>query len=155
MDLLPLALATPILLWIAWTDFSRMRIRNSAVLAALAVFVATTPAIGLGEASLRLLAATAVFVTGFAMFSARLVGGGDVKMGAALLLFVPTGTYSLFAFIFAGAMLLGIVAIESLRSIPALRRAGPVSLRARGTFPMGVALGLSGVAHLWALAMLA
>lgn len=155
MDLLPLALAAPILLWIAWTDFSHMRIRNSAVLAALAVFVVTMPAIGLGEAGLRLLAATAVFVTGFAMFSARMVGGGDVKMGAALLLFVPTGTYTLFAFIFSGAMLLAIVGIVTLRSIPALRRTGPVSLRAKGTFPMGVALGLSGVAHLWVLAMLA
>jgi prepilin peptidase CpaA len=78
MTLLPLALAAPLLLWIAWTDFSRMRIRNSAVLAALALFVATTPAIGLGEAGLRLLAATAVFVTGFAMFAARLVGGAQL-----------------------------------------------------------------------------
>jgi prepilin peptidase CpaA len=155
MSLLPLALAAPILVWIAWTDFSRMRIRNSAVLVALAVFVLTVPAIGLGEATLRLMAAAAVFVAGFAMFAARMVGGGDVKMGSALLLFIPTGTYALFGFLFSGAMLLGIALMLSLRAVPALRRAGPVSLRAKGTFPMGLALGLSGVAHLGVLALLA
>lgn len=155
LPLLPLALASPILVWIAWTDFSRMRIRNAAVVAALAVFLLTVPAIGLGEAFLRLLAASAVFVAGFAMFAARMVGGGDVKMGAALLLFIPTGTYALFAVLFSGAMLLGLAVMLSLRAIPPIRRAGPVSLRARGTFPMGLALGLSGVAHLGVLAMLA
>src|SRR5688500_16380585 len=148
MGLLPLALAVPILVWIAWTDFRLMRIRNSAVLAALAVFVLTIPAIGAHEASLRFLAGAAVFVAGFAMFAARMVGGGDVKMGAALMLFVPTGTYTLFALLFSAAMLLGIVVVLTLRAIPALRRAGPVTLRAKGTFPMGLALGLSGVLHL-------
>ena len=64
-------------------------------------------------------------------------------MGSALLLFVPTGTYTLFAFLFSGAMLLGITAMLALRAIPSIRRAGPVSLRAKGTFPMGIALGLS------------
>ena len=154
MALLPLALAAPILVWIAWTDFRSMRIRNSAVLAALAVFVLTVPAIGLGEAGFRLLAGTGVFVAGFAMFAARMVGGGDVKMGAALMLFVPTGTYALFALLFSAATLLGIVLVVALRSVPSLRRAGPVSLRAKGTFPMGIALGLSGVAHLGILAAL-
>lgn len=154
MGLLPLALAVPILLWIAWTDFRLMRIRNSAVLAALAVFVLTIPVIGLSEAGLRFLAGMAVFAAGFAMFAARLVGGGDVKMGAALMLFVPTGTYALFAFLFSAAMLFGIALVLSLRAVPALRRAGPVSLRAKGTFPMGIALGLSGVAHLGVLAAL-
>lgn len=154
MELLPLALAAPILLWIAWTDFRVMRIRNSAVLAALAVFVITMPAIGPAEAGLRLLAAAAVFVAGFSMFAAGMLGGGDVKMGSALMLFIPTGTYTLFAFLFSAAMLLGIAAMLTLRAVPVLRRAGPVSLRARGTFPMGIALGLSGVMHLGVLASL-
>lgn len=152
MELLPLALASPILLWIAWTDFQIMRIRNSAVIAALAVFLLTVPAIGWNEAVLRLMAAAAVFAVGFCMFAARMMGGGDVKMGAALVLFVPAGTYVQFAFVFSGTMLFGIAGILALRSVPVLRRAGPVSLRAQGTFPMGIALGLSGVLHLIALA---
>ncbi|EYD76718.1 Type IV prepilin peptidase TadV/CpaA [Rubellimicrobium mesophilum DSM 19309] len=154
MELLPLALAAPILLWIAWTDFRVMRIRNSAVLAALAVFVLTIPAIGWPEAGFRLMAGVIVFAAGFALFAARMVGGGDVKMGAALMLFVPTGTYTLFAFVFSAAMLLGMAVVLTLRAVPALRRTGTVSLRAKGTFPMGIALGLSGVAHLGVLAAL-
>jgi prepilin peptidase CpaA len=83
-----------------------------------------------------------------------MLGGGDVKMGSALMLLVPTGTYTLFAFLFSAAMLLGIALMLSLRALPALRRAGPVSLRAQGTFPMGIALGLSGVLHLGVLVSL-
>ena len=154
MELLPLLLATPLLLWCAWTDFRFMRIRNSAVLVAVAIFVLTVPAVGWGEAGLRLVAAGLVFAVGFALFAARLMGGGDVKMGSALVLFVPTGTYTLFALLFSLAMMLGIGAMLALRAIPALRRAGPVSLRAQGTFPMGIAFGLCGLMHLGALALL-
>ena len=155
MDLLPLALAVPILLWIAWTDFSIMRIRNSAVLLAVGVFVLTAPLLGLHEAGLRLLAGTVVFAAGFVFFALRMVGGGDVKMAGALMLLVPSGTYALFGTVFSAAMMLAILAIVALRASPALRRSGPVSLRARGTFPMGVAFGLGGVMHLCALAFLA
>lgn len=154
MELLPLAVAVPILLWIAWTDFSIMRIRNSAVLLAVAVFVATAPLLGLQEAGQRLLAGAVVFAAGFALFALRMVGGGDVKMAGALMLLVPSGTYLLFGTVFSAAMLLAILTIVALRSVPALRRSGPVSLRARGTFPMGVAFGLGGVMHLFALVFL-
>jgi prepilin peptidase CpaA len=154
MALLPLAVATPILLWIAWTDFWYMRIRNGAVLAAVAVFALTVPAIGLTEAGLRVLAAAAVFTVGFGLFAARLVGGGDLKMGSALLLFIPSQTYTLFAFVFSAAMLAGMALILAMRKVPAVRKSGAVSMRAAGTFPMGVALALSGVAHLVLLAAL-
>lgn len=152
MELLPLLLAAPILVWIAWTDLWSLRIRNRAVLAAVALFVATAPLIGWEEAGLRLLAGAAVFAVGFALFAARLMGGGDVKMGSALLLFVPSGTLALFAYAFSVAMLLGIATVAALRQVPALRRAGPVSLRAQGTFPMGLAFALGGLLHLALLA---
>lgn len=155
MELLPLALAVPILVWIAWTDFRIMRIRNSAVLLAVAVFVLTAPFLGLQEAGLRLLAGAAVFAVGLALFALRMVGGGDVKMAGALMLLVPSGTYALFGTVFSLALMVAILAVVSLRAIPALRRSGPVSLRARGTFPMGLAFGLGGVMHLCALAFFA
>lgn len=153
-DLLPLALATPILLWIGWTDFRHMRIRNRAVLLTVAVFVVTVPFVGLPEAGLRLLAAAIVFLVGLALFAARMLGGGDVKMAAAILLLVPSGTYTLFATLFSVALLIAILAVVGLRAVPALRRSGPVSLRARGTVPMGLAFALVGVLHLGALASL-
>ena len=152
MELLPLLLVLPILLWIAWTDFWSLRIRNVAVMAAGAVFLLTAPLIGWQEAGLRLLVAGLVFGAGVALFAARLLGGGDVKMGAALLLFIPTGTYTLFAFLFSAALILAIAVVVVLRQVPGLRRAGPVSLRAKGTVPMGLAFGLSGLLHLGVLA---
>ena len=155
MELLPLALAVPILVWITWTDFRLMRIRNSAVLLTVAVFVLTAPLLGLQETGLRLLAGAVVFAVGVALFAARVVGGGDVKMAGALMLLVPSGTYVLFGYVFSVALLLAILAIVSLRAVPTLRRSGPVSLRARGTVPMGLAFGLGGVMHLGALAYLA
>lgn len=155
MELLPLALSVPILVWIAWTDFRLMRIRNGAVLLTVAVFALTMPLLGWPEAGWRLLAAAAVFGVGLALFALRAVGGGDVKMAAALMLLVPTGTYTLFGYVFALAILIALLAILGLRAIPSLRRSGPVSLRARGTFPMGLAFGLGGVMHLGLLAALA
>ena len=154
MALVPLALALPLLLWIAWTDFRYMRIRNTAVMAAVALFVVTLPMTGLAEGAWRLLAALLVFLVAFGMFAARMLGGGDVKMGAALMLFVPSGTYSLFAMMFSLAMMLGIAVILSLRAVPALRRSGPVSLRATGTFPLGIAFGGAALLHLVALILL-
>ncbi|TNC59035.1 prepilin peptidase [Rubellimicrobium roseum] len=152
MQLLPLLLAAPLLVWIAWTDFRFMRIRNSAVLAAIGIFILTVPLIGLEEAMQRLLAAALIFGVAFGLFAARMMGGGDVKMGAALTLFIPSGTYALFATVFSAAILAGIALILTLRSVPILRRTGPVSLRARGTFPMGLAFALAGLAHLGVLA---
>lgn len=155
IQLVPLALAVPILVWIAWTDFRFMRIRNRAVLLAVAVFVVTVPVIGIEEAAWRLLAAAIVFGIGVLLFAFRILGGGDVKMAGALLLLVPTGTYTLFGYVFAFATLVAILFMLSLRAIPALRRSGPVSLRARGTMPMGLAFGLCGLLHLAALAAMA
>lgn len=151
MQLLPLSLAAPLLIWIAWTDFRSLKIRNAAVLAAVGLFALTAPLIGLEEAAWRLLAASLVFSVAFGLFAARMMGGGDVKMGAALLLFIPTGTYTLFAILFAAALLAGIILIVSLRRLPSLQRAQPVSLRTQGTFPMGLAFALAGLGHLGVL----
>lgn len=143
MQFVPLILATPLLIWIAWTDFRIMRIRNSAVMAAAALFLATAPLLGWPEAAFRLLAAALVFGVSLGLFAARLIGGGDVKMATALVALVPTDSYPDFSLSFSLAILIGILAMAALRSVPALRRRAPVSLRARGTFPMGVAFALS------------
>jgi prepilin peptidase CpaA len=147
MSALPSLMIAPVLVWIAWTDFRLMRISNAAVLAAVAIFALTIPLIGWSEAGLRLVVALAVFAAGFALFALRVVRGGDVKMAAALMLFVPFGTYAQFALLFALALLVGIAVIQTLRLTPMTRTLRAVSSRASGDVPVGLAIALSGLLH--------
>lgn len=154
MQAVPLLLALPLFLWSAWTDYRFMRIRNVVVLAALAVFVLTVPFIGVQEALYRGLAALLVFAVAFSMFAVRALGGGDVKLGSAMLLFVPSGTYTLFAYAFSLALLVTIVGFTAARRMLVQGRSGAVSMRAKGMVPMGVAFALAGTFHLCVLAAL-
>lgn len=152
MQALPLLLAVPILVWLAWTDLRWLRIRNHAVLAMVAIWLVTAPLIGWTEAGWRLLAGLLVLSACVAGFALRVVGGGDAKAVPALMLLIPTGTYAAFALRFSLAMLVGLAVVVALRAVPALRRSGAVSLRARGTFPMGLAIAGAGLLHLAAFA---
>lgn len=144
MSALPSLMIAPVLVWIAWTDLRLMRISNAAVLAAMTIFVLTVPLIGWSEAALRLVVALAVFAAGFALFAWRFVRGGDVKMAAALMLFVPFGTYAQFALLFLVALAVGIAALQILRLAPMTRTLRAISSRTAGDFPVGLAIALSG-----------
>jgi prepilin peptidase CpaA len=146
-DLLPLILLAPVLAAVAYFDLRYMRIPNALVLIALALFVVSRPILGWPEMGLRLLAGAAVLVTGFVLFAMNLFGGGDAKMMAALMLFVPSGTYTLFGYGFSAAMLAGIGLILLLRTVPVLTASGWVSLQQRGTFPMGISIAMAGLLH--------
>ena len=146
MALLPLLLLSPVLLAVAWFDLRYLRIPNWLVLTALALYVATIPFIGWEEAALRLLAGAVVLALGTVSFAFRLFGGGDVKMLAALMLFVPSQGYVLFGYTFAASMLLGISLILLMRRTPGVRDLNLASMKAVGAFPMGVSIAGSGLA---------
>ncbi|MEH6833882.1 MULTISPECIES: A24 family peptidase [Falsihalocynthiibacter] len=148
MMLLPLLLFTPVLLYVAQSDLRWMRIPNTASLLGIGLFVVTIPLIGLEEAISRILPALIVFCIGFALFLLRIFAGGDVKILAVLMLFIPSGTLSLFALVFSGAMLLGIVAVTATRALALPQLRGWVSMRARGMMPMGLSISLAGIGHL-------
>jgi prepilin peptidase CpaA len=147
MEFLPLLLLAPVLILVGYYDLKLMLIPNRLVVAAIALFVLTAPFVGWPEIALRLGAAAAVFAIGFALFALRLFGGGDVKMMAALLLFVPSTTYTAFALGFSAAMFAGIGVILALRAAPFLAGSGWVSLQRPGTFPMGISIAMTGLAH--------
>lgn len=147
MDILPLLLLAPVLVAVAWFDLRYMRIPNYLVAAALVLFVLTLPLLGWGEIGARLAAATLVFAFGASLFAFSLFGGGDVKMMAALMLFVPSSSYTLFAMGFSVAMLAGIAAVVALRQVPFLDRSAWVSLQGHGTFPMGISIAGCGLVH--------
>ena len=148
LALFPLLCVSPLLVLMAASDLARMRIPNLFVLLGLVVFVATAPLLELGELGARIAAGLIVFLIGFAGFSLRLLGGGDVKMMAMLMLFIPSQTLMLYSYCFSGSMLTGIVLIVLLRRVPKMRESGLVSLQADGALPMGVPIAASGLLHL-------
>lgn len=147
MQLIPILCIAPILVLVAYFDLRYMRIPNVLVLVALAIFVLTAPMIGLQEAGLRLLAGVVIFAIGAGTFAMGWFGGGDVKMLAALMLFVPSQTYYLFAFNFSAALLLGIAFILTMRAAPWMERTDFKGIRASGQFPMGISIAGAGLAH--------
>ena len=145
-EYIPLVLVLPLLLKIAIMDMRQQRIPNSMVLAMLAVFVLSAPFfLPISEIGYRCLAAGAVFVLGFAGFSFRLWGGGDVKAITVLVLFFPSATLSIYALAFSVSMFLGMAFVMSLRAAVGHPDSAWVSLRPGAGFPMGVSIALSGI----------
>lgn len=144
VELIPLLLLWPVLGAVAYQDFCFMRIPNRLVGYALVVFVLSCPLLTLEDIGIRIAAATIVLTFGFVMFALRLFGGGDVKMMAVLMLFIPAGAFSVYAFVFSVSMILGVLIILSLRALVFRTSSSFVSMRAAGTFPMGISIALSG-----------
>ncbi|MDG4647341.1 prepilin peptidase [Roseibacterium sp. SDUM158017] len=154
MELTPLLLLAPALVAVAYCDLRYMKIPNALVMGALALFVVTAPMLGWSELGARVAAGASVLAVGFVLFAMRLFGGGDVKMMAALMLFVPSQTYTLFGLGFSAAMMAGIGIVLALRTVPALAGSSWVGLQQRGTFPMGISIAMTGLAHPVAIAIL-
>ncbi len=154
MELIPIHLLAPVLLMVAYSDLRYLRIPNPLSIVALALFVVTMPLLDLGEIGWRMFGAVAVFGVGFAMFALRLVGGGDVKFLAVLMLFVPSHTYALFMLNFSATLLVGIAAILTLRVAPILQSSRFIAIKAKSRFPMGVSIALTGLTHPFVVAAL-
>lgn len=146
MTLLPLILLAPVLFAVAYCDLRFMRIPNLISLLAIALFVLCALAFPPADLLTRLGGASAVLALGLLAFAFHLVGGGDVKFLAALMLFIPTSALVLFANIFSAALLTGIVLILGLRRIPATRTWGWKSFDGTKKFPMGLSIALAGLA---------
>ena len=137
------------LLHAAATDLKSRLIRNwlVAMLAALWAPMAWAAGVTPGQMGLALVAAALVFLAGFGCFAAGWMGGGDVKLGAAIVLWL--GADQAMAFLLLSAILGGGLALSMLvigwrgrapagAAIPAPRR----------EVPYAPALALSGIALL-------
>lgn len=145
--MIPLLLIAPLLVAVAYSDLSRMRIPNLLSLVALAVFGLAALISPPDDLVARVSVAGTVFVLGFGAFCLGLFGGGDVKMLAALLLFVPVPTMPLFGLVFSASMLAGIAIVLGLRRIPAAHRLGWKSISGSTGFPMGLSIAMAGLLH--------
>ncbi|MGD9866044.1 MAG: prepilin peptidase, partial [Pseudodonghicola sp.] len=120
-----LPFALPICFYVCFTDLSRMRISNQAVLALAAVFLIVGPlALPLPDYGLRLLQMLGVLVVGVLLTAAGAMGAGDAKFAAAAAPFVAPGDLRLLLALFA-ANLLAAFATHRLAKYTPLRRIAP------------------------------
>ncbi len=143
-----------------WQDLRTMRIRNGLSLAVVAVFALWAVAgvslerLSLMSLTASLACATAVFCLGAAAFAGGVVGGGDVKLLAAVSLFAGPALLVDFALVTAlvgGAMALAVLAGAPIGPAVALPD-GTIRTRLQRGLPYGPAIAGGG---LWVAALLA
>lgn len=136
----------PLCVYVTYTDLSRMKITNSAVLALVGVFLAlgwaVLPSIDIFLWRLMQLAIMLVF--GVLMNAARAMGAGDAKFIAASAPFVALGDLRLVIALLAAALLAAFVTHRIARHT-GLRKLAPnwQSWDQGKKFPMGFALGIT------------
>ena len=144
-----LVLITPICAWVVFTDLKYMKIRNSAVVALLAVFAFAGPLLLPLDVYLwRWSHFAVVLAIGFVLNFIAHFGAGDAKFAAAAAPFFATAPSHIQMMVFLlSAFLLGAFAAPRvLRRIPAVRAMAPDWVSwTRADFPMGLAL----VGTLW------
>jgi prepilin peptidase CpaA len=133
----------PICLYVAFTDMSRMKIPNHAVIALVAVYaVVGLIALPFADYLWRYLALLIVLVAGIALNAGGLVGAGDAKFAAAAALFIPAGDLRMIMVIFSATLIAAFLAHRLARVTPLRRLAPGWESWDRGKdFPMGLALG--------------
>lgn len=135
----------PICAWVIYTDLKWMKIRNTAVLALLAVYVVvgflTLP---LDDYLWRYLHLAVVLAVVIVMNMIGGFGGGDAKFLAAMAPFVAYLDAGRFMYLLAMCILAAFVVHRVVRRLGFVRRLAPdwVSWDAK-KFPLGTALGLS------------
>lgn len=138
-----LIFATPIALWVVWSDLRVMRIPNKAVLALLSVFaVVGFFVLPLGQWGWAWLHFAVVLVIGFLLSLTGGFGAGDAKFAAAMAPFVALGDLRLFLALLGAVVISAFIAHRLLRRVGAIRRLTPEwESWQRKEFPMGLALG--------------
>jgi len=149
-----LAVLVPILGVIAWYDLKYLRIPNWSVLAVLASFL-VIGAWGLRPIDSffwRLLFMVMVFAVFFALYVVqhKHLGGGDVKLLAAIAPFVLGPGFLTFLLTFAIFAILGIVAHRILRYFLGGRLTGWKAIDQKIYLPMGLIFGFSTLVKLGA-----
>ncbi len=145
-------LSLPICVYVAYTDLSQMKIRNTAVLALFVVFVVAglfviTPLV---EYLWRFVHLAVVLAAGFVLTMIRAVGAGDAKFAAAMAPFVALPDLPEVLILFAILLVVTWVGHRIIRSIPAIRNLAPDwrSWSEKKDFPMGITLAATHLTYL-------
>jgi prepilin peptidase CpaA len=136
---------TPIAIYIAWNDMRSMKITNASVLALVFVYAVIGPfAFGLELYAWQWLHLPVVLAVCMALWTLRVMGGGDAKIIAAMSPIFMVGDLLLITQLFA-ACLLGALAVHSLFRFTALKNIAPdwKSWTAGRYFPKGLPLSMT------------
>jgi prepilin peptidase CpaA len=144
--------AFPLLLaYAAATDFLTMTIANRVSILLVGFFVLLAPAAGLSliDVGWHLLAGLAVFAVGYVCFAMGWMGGGDVKFGAAVALWLGWGhlmEYALLFSVFGGLLTLATLVVTGwLKPLPILQVGYLADFDKKRTVPYGIALAAAGL----------
>jgi prepilin peptidase CpaA len=141
-------------IWVAWTDLSRMKIPNTAVLSLFGVWAV----LGLIVVPWQIWAwgiamAFVVLLIGILGMVLRLFGGGDAKFVAAMAPFFVQDELRQTLFLSVVVILSGLFLHRSWRAVPALRNMAPTwESWTHADFPMGLALAGILVIHIGMIA---
>ncbi|HEX2555304.1 MAG TPA: prepilin peptidase [Microvirga sp.] len=109
-------------------DLATMRIRNALVGVLVAAYPVFAVLAGLDPATVAasLAAALAAFALGFGLFALGWIGGGDVKLAVAAVLWLgagQAGPFAVYTALFGGVFALGLILFRRARLAPGLRDA--------------------------------
>ena len=140
----------PICVWVAYSDMSRMKIPNMAVLALAGVFIVLGPFMfDLTDYFWRIVGGAIILGIGFVMNQLRLIGAGDAKFAAAMAPFFAPQHLSPVLMLFSIALLLAFLGHRTARAIPAVRGLAPEwESWTHKKFPMGLALSMTLAAYM-------
>lgn len=130
--LFPLIAAAPLLVYMAYEDLRHLRIANRNVLCLAGIFAVSLLFLDWPEAGFRLAAAGSVFLLALILFAARLIAGGDVKMLAAVMLFVPAGSLQGFSLSLSIGICLSVALLAAMRTVGPARPSGWAGLAGAG-----------------------
>jgi prepilin peptidase CpaA len=134
--------ALPICAWVAWSDLTRMKIPNRAVLALIAVFLIAGPfVLPWSDYAVRWAHLAVVLAVGIGLTAFRLIGAGDAKFLAAMSLFIEARHATLVLMLTAAVLVAAYVAHRAARRSPLRARVPHWESWRREEFPMGIALG--------------
>lgn len=143
----PLLWLTPILLAVGYCDLKYMRIPNALSIVIVGLFVLLVLVQPPQDLMLRVVVAGLVFALGFVGFCFRILGGGDVKILGALLLFVPVESLVVFANLLSVSLLLGVAFIVGIRKTAIAEHSTMKAVSGSSGFPMGISIALAGIAQ--------
>lgn len=134
-----------LLIYAGYSDLRRLRIPNWISIVLVLAFLPIAATLPWPEIYSRLIIVAVVFGIGLALFAMNTLGAGDVKLLAALLLFVQSQQAALFFLLLSATLLIGLTAVVLVRKMPVAQRSNFKALATPGVFPMGVSISSAGL----------